>query len=44
MTPVYVFPVTGADGRVGPSERRVYDDVVSFIYDAGSGQVVGEGN
>ncbi|NBB87830.1 MAG: metallophosphoesterase [Bacteroidetes bacterium] len=44
MTPVYVFPVTGADGKVGPSERRVYDDVVSFTYDAGSGQIVGEGN
>ena len=44
MTPVYVFPMTSADGEVGRSERRVYNDVVNFVYDPSSGQVVDGGN
>lgn len=37
FTPVYVFPVTDAAGKVTGFERRVYDDVVRLTID-GEGQ------
>ena len=31
---VYSFPLMGADGRIGGTERRIYDDVQMFTFNA----------
>jgi hypothetical protein len=41
LTPVYVFPITDADGMVVGSERRIYEDEVTIRYDSSTGAVVG---